>query len=163
MTCLPEARRAREAEMSYAVLAMATDYDCWHESHEHVAVDAVVAVLKVNSFTFCLACPCAKTPPPLPQPGQLVCSPFLPPYDTPQKNVATSQNIVRNVVKKLEKHVGPNPQHDALKVAVMTSPKVMNKQTMRELAPLIKKCVREWPIAGEPGREEGRGKVGGAR
>lgn len=47
MTCLPEARLAREAEMSYAVLAMATDYDCWHESHDHVSVDAVVAVLMV--------------------------------------------------------------------------------------------------------------------
>jgi 5'-methylthioadenosine phosphorylase len=50
MTCLPEARLAREAEMSYAVLAMATDYDCWHESHEHVSVDAVVAVLMVWTF-----------------------------------------------------------------------------------------------------------------
>jgi hypothetical protein len=48
---------------------------------------------------------------------------------------------VRNVVKKLDKHDGPNPQHDALKVAIMTSPKVMNKETMRALAPLIRKYV----------------------
>lgn len=47
MTCFPEACLAREAEISYAVLAMATDYDCWHESHENVSVEAVVAVLKV--------------------------------------------------------------------------------------------------------------------
>eukprot|EP00045_Choanoeca_perplexa_P001663 m.21117 g.21117 ORF g.21117 m.21117 type:complete len:319 (+) comp11098_c0_seq2:38-994(+) len=48
MTCLPEARLAREAEMSYAVLAMATDYDCWHPEHDNVSVDAVVEVLRKN-------------------------------------------------------------------------------------------------------------------
>ncbi|HNQ22287.1 MAG TPA: S-methyl-5'-thioadenosine phosphorylase [Phycisphaerae bacterium] len=29
MTCLPEAKLAREAEMCYALIALATDYDCW--------------------------------------------------------------------------------------------------------------------------------------
>ena len=29
MTCMPEARLAREAEMCYALLALPTDYDCW--------------------------------------------------------------------------------------------------------------------------------------
>ncbi len=29
MTCMPEARLAREAEMAYALIAMPTDYDCW--------------------------------------------------------------------------------------------------------------------------------------
>ncbi len=29
MTCMPEARLAREAEMSYALIALPTDYDCW--------------------------------------------------------------------------------------------------------------------------------------
>lgn len=34
MTCLPEARLAREAEICYALIALPTDYDCWrpHES-----------------------------------------------------------------------------------------------------------------------------------
>ncbi len=32
MTCSPEAKLAREAEMCYALVAMATDYDCWRES-----------------------------------------------------------------------------------------------------------------------------------
>ena len=32
MTNLQEARLAREAEICYATVAMATDYDCWHES-----------------------------------------------------------------------------------------------------------------------------------
>jgi 5'-methylthioadenosine phosphorylase len=48
MTNLPEAKLAREAEMSYATMALATDYDCWHESEEDVSVEAVVALLKKN-------------------------------------------------------------------------------------------------------------------
>jgi 5'-methylthioadenosine phosphorylase len=31
MTNMPEAKLAREAEICYATLALATDYDCWHE------------------------------------------------------------------------------------------------------------------------------------
>jgi 5'-methylthioadenosine phosphorylase len=49
MTNMPEAKLAREAEMHYATVAMVTDYDCWHEDHEHVTVDAVVAVMTANS------------------------------------------------------------------------------------------------------------------
>lgn len=48
MTNLPEAKLAREAELPYASLAMATDYDCWHHSEEAVTVDAVIAVLHQN-------------------------------------------------------------------------------------------------------------------
>lgn len=48
MTNLPEAKLAREAEMSYATLAMVTDFDCWHEEHDDVSVDQVIAVLKAN-------------------------------------------------------------------------------------------------------------------
>jgi 5'-methylthioadenosine phosphorylase len=45
---LPEARLAREAELPYATLAMATDYDCWHEGHDAVTVNAVIAVMQRN-------------------------------------------------------------------------------------------------------------------
>lgn len=48
MTNLPEARLAREAEICYATLALATDYDCWHQGEDDVSVEAVVAVLKSN-------------------------------------------------------------------------------------------------------------------
>jgi 5'-methylthioadenosine phosphorylase len=48
MTNLPEAKLAREAEISYATLAMATDYDCWYEGHDDVTVDQVIAVLMAN-------------------------------------------------------------------------------------------------------------------
>lgn len=49
MTAIPEAKLAREAEMCYAMLALATDYDCWHESEEDVSVAAVMAVVKANA------------------------------------------------------------------------------------------------------------------
>jgi len=48
MTNLPEAKLAREASISYATLAFATDYDCWHTGHDDVTVDQVIAVLMAN-------------------------------------------------------------------------------------------------------------------
>ena len=48
MTALPEARLAREAEMHYATLACATDYDCWYEGHESVTVEMVINNLNQN-------------------------------------------------------------------------------------------------------------------
>ncbi len=51
MTNLPEARLAREAELPYATVALATDYDCWHQTEESVTVEAVLAVLKRNVTT----------------------------------------------------------------------------------------------------------------
>jgi 5'-methylthioadenosine phosphorylase len=48
MTAMPEARLAREAELPYAVLALATDYDSWHATEEDVSVEAVVRTLKKN-------------------------------------------------------------------------------------------------------------------
>ena len=49
MTAMPEAKLAREAEIPYALVAMITDYDCWHPDHEHVTVDAVIKVLMANA------------------------------------------------------------------------------------------------------------------
>jgi 5'-methylthioadenosine phosphorylase len=49
MTAIPEAKLAREAELCYALLAMGTDYDCWHETEEDVSVEAVIAILKANA------------------------------------------------------------------------------------------------------------------
>ncbi len=49
MTNLQEAKLAREAEICYATMAMVTDYDCWHEGHDAVTVDQVIAVLHQNS------------------------------------------------------------------------------------------------------------------
>ncbi len=48
MTNLVEAKLAREAEICYATLAMVTDYDCWHEDHDHVTLDTVIEYLTKN-------------------------------------------------------------------------------------------------------------------
>lgn len=49
MTNLPEAKLAREAEIAYATLALATDYDCWHPEHDSVTVEMVIANLQHNA------------------------------------------------------------------------------------------------------------------
>ena len=49
MTNMPEAKLAREAELCYATVAMVTDYDCWHEDHDHVTIDQVIRVLGENA------------------------------------------------------------------------------------------------------------------
>ena len=49
MTNMPEAKLAREAEMCYATVAMVTDFDCWHDDHDAVTVDAIVQVLMANA------------------------------------------------------------------------------------------------------------------
>ncbi len=49
MTNLQEAKLAREAEICYATMAMVTDYDCWHEGHDDVTVEQIVAVLHQNA------------------------------------------------------------------------------------------------------------------
>jgi len=48
MTNLQEAKLAREAEICFATLALATDYDCWNEHAGDVEIDKVLAVLKHN-------------------------------------------------------------------------------------------------------------------
>ena len=48
MTSLQEAKLAREAEICYAVLAMVTDYDCWHPGHAAVTVKQIVEYLSKN-------------------------------------------------------------------------------------------------------------------
>ncbi len=48
MTALPEAKLAREAELCYALLACATDYDCWRPEHESVTAEMIIANLGKN-------------------------------------------------------------------------------------------------------------------
>jgi 5'-methylthioadenosine phosphorylase len=48
MTAIPEAKLAREAEMSYAMIATVTDYDVWHESEESVTAEMIIENLQRN-------------------------------------------------------------------------------------------------------------------
>lgn len=49
MSCIPESKLAREAEISYQMICMSTDYDAWREDAEPVTVETVVGNLKSNS------------------------------------------------------------------------------------------------------------------
>jgi len=49
MSCLPEAKLAREAELSYAMICMATDYDSWHSVNETVTVEMVLGHMSANA------------------------------------------------------------------------------------------------------------------
>ncbi len=49
MTAMPEAKLAREAEISYATVAMVTDFDCWHPEHDNVDVAQVIKVVRENA------------------------------------------------------------------------------------------------------------------
>ncbi len=48
MTNLQEAKLAREAELCFATLALATDYDCWREGHEDVQIEEILKVIATN-------------------------------------------------------------------------------------------------------------------
>ncbi|KAG7917849.1 hypothetical protein KL927_002592 [Ogataea polymorpha] len=49
MSCIPESKLAREAEIAYQMICMSTDYDAWNENEEPVTVETVVGNLSANS------------------------------------------------------------------------------------------------------------------
>jgi 5'-methylthioadenosine phosphorylase len=70
MTNLQEAKLAREAEICYATAAMVTDYDCWHEGHDDVTVEQIVAVLNQNAANACKVIKAAVAA----MPGERTCA-----------------------------------------------------------------------------------------
>lgn len=96
MTALPEAKLAREAELCYATIACATDYDCWHETEESVTVEMVIGNLSANvanaqrilqsvaqhipSDRSTLSCGCASS-----LATSIITTPTLIPADTKEK------------------------------------------------------------------------------
>ena len=49
MSTVPEVVLAREAGICYAIVAMSTDYDCWHEMEEGVNIGMVLKIMKQNA------------------------------------------------------------------------------------------------------------------
>lgn len=49
MTSMPEAKLAREAEITYCMVAMVTDFDAWHPGHDAVDVAMVIQQMQVNT------------------------------------------------------------------------------------------------------------------
>ncbi len=80
MTAMPEAKLAREAQMCYALIALASDYDCWRPRKEgkdkqtlleeiisnlqtatNNCLELIKAVLKSGGELVCEDCPCRKS------------------------------------------------------------------------------------------------------
>ncbi|MCK5844746.1 MAG: hypothetical protein KAG97_08575, partial [Victivallales bacterium] len=49
MTNLAEAKLSREAGICYSTLAMVTDFDCWHDSHDSVTLEMILGNLAANA------------------------------------------------------------------------------------------------------------------
>jgi 5'-methylthioadenosine phosphorylase len=50
MTSMPEAKLAREAELTYCMVAMVTDFDCWHPHHDQVTAQVVIRQVHDNTI-----------------------------------------------------------------------------------------------------------------
>ena len=48
MTCMPEAKLAREAEIAYGLVALPTDYDCWRAHDPNVDQQRLLAEILGN-------------------------------------------------------------------------------------------------------------------
>ncbi|MAJ74272.1 S-methyl-5'-thioadenosine phosphorylase [Candidatus Poribacteria bacterium] len=100
MTAAPEAKLAREAEMSYAVLACSTDYDCWHEDHETVTTEMIIENLLANVETAKQIVRSAIQNLPLDRS-------LSPAYRALEKSIATNPNVIPEETKqKLELLIG---------------------------------------------------------
>jgi 5'-methylthioadenosine phosphorylase len=71
MTAMPEAKLAREAELPYALAAMVTDFDCWHDGSD-VDVADIMAVMHGNAalaramiVQLCASLPATRLPSPI--------------------------------------------------------------------------------------------------
>ncbi|OGS47015.1 MAG: methylthioadenosine phosphorylase [Elusimicrobia bacterium RIFOXYD2_FULL_34_15] len=102
MTGIPEAKLAREAEMCYASIGLATDYDVWKEGEE-VTVDKVIENMHILTT-----------------------------------NV---KKVIKSVITKID-HCTKCTCKDALKYAIMTSPKAISMTTKKRLELLIGKYVK---------------------
>lgn len=99
MTNLPEAKLAREAEICYATIAFATDYDCWHEEAEDVSIGEVLRILAESTKTAKTAIRIAAKH--LPEKRQCLCATAL------KHALITSKKFIPEKTKKdLEPIIG---------------------------------------------------------
>ena len=100
MTAGPEAKLAREAEISYAILACSTDYDCWHPDHDTVTTEMIIENLVANVEK-------AKQIVKLTIPSIPTGNEDSPAYRALEKSIATNPEIIPDRVKeKLDLIIG---------------------------------------------------------
>ena len=100
MTAGPEAKLAREAEISYAILACSTDYDCWHPDHDTVTTEMIIENLVANVEK-------AKQIVKLTIPSIPKGNEESPAYRALEKSIATNPEIIPDRIKeKLDLIIG---------------------------------------------------------
>ena len=100
MTAGPEAKLAREAEISYAILACSTDYDCWHPDHDTVTTEMIIGNLVANVEK-------AKQIVKLTIPSIPTENEDSPAYRALEKSIATNPEIIPDRIKeKLDLIIG---------------------------------------------------------
>jgi 5'-methylthioadenosine phosphorylase len=111
MTGMPEAKLAREAEISYALVALVTDYDCWR--HKPVPPGAVDATDKAELIKEIL--------------GHL------------QAATTNAMSLIRHAVALLAERgdaLGESPAHKALELAIWSDKSRISREEVQRLAPL---------------------------
>ena len=93
MTAGPEAKLAREAEISYAILACSTDYDCWHPDHDTVTTEMIIENLVANVEK-------AKQIVKLTIPSIPTGNEDSPAYRALEKSIATNPEIIPDKIKE---------------------------------------------------------------
>ena len=93
MTAGPEAKLAREAEISYAILACSTDYDCWHPDHDTVTTEMIIENLVANVEK-------AKQIVKLTIPSIPKGNEESPAYRALEKSIATNPEIIPDKIKE---------------------------------------------------------------
>jgi 5'-methylthioadenosine phosphorylase len=93
MTAGPEAKLAREAEISYAILACSTDYDCWHPDHDTVTTEMIIENLVANVEK-------AKQIVKLTIPSIPTGNEDSPAYRALEKSIATNPEIIPDRIKE---------------------------------------------------------------
>ena len=100
MTAGPEAKLAREAELSYAILACSTDYDCWPPDHDTVTTEMIIENLVANVEK-------AKQIVKLTIPSIPKGNEDSPAYRALEKSIATNPEIIPDRIKeKLDLIIG---------------------------------------------------------
>ena len=99
-TAGPEAKLAREAEISYAILACSTDYDCWHPDHDTVTTEMIIGNLVANVEK-------AKQIVKLTIPSIPTGNEDSPAYRALEKSIATNPELIPDRIKeKLDLIIG---------------------------------------------------------
>lgn len=113
MTAMPEARLAREAEISYALLALVTDYDCWRNraraDAEKEATDASVLLKEIIANLTAAS--------------------------------DNAVRLIRATVARMARNPEPidSPAHNALKLAIWSDKTRINTDEVERLGPIWKK------------------------